>query len=201
MSAAATESTDLVPFTQQSYVARRNFWNFLGIKCRILASSGDLLYYVKLKAFKLKEDITVYRDRGMTEPLLGIKARQIIDFAAAYDVVDLTTDEKVGAFKRKGWRSILRDEWQIMGANDEVIGRIIEDSQLLAFLRRFLSNLIPQNYTVEVDGQPVGEFRGTWNPFIVKYSVLWQPDSDQGLDPRMGVAAAVLLMTIEGKQG
>jgi hypothetical protein len=149
----------------------------------------------------LKEDITVYRDRGMTQPLLGIKARQIIDFAAAYDVVDLTTDEKVGAFKRKGWRSILRDEWQIMDAYDEVVGHIIEDSQLLAFLRRFLSNLIPQNYTVEVDGQPVGEFRGTWNPFIVKYSVLWQPDSDQALDPRMGVAAAVLLMTIEGKQG
>jgi hypothetical protein len=136
-----------------------------------------------------------------TTPLLNIKARQVIDFAAAYDVVDVNTGEKIGAYKRKGWKSIFKDEWLMLDADDEVIGSIKEDSALLAFLRRFLSNLIPQDYTVAVGGQVVGTFKGTWNPFIVKYAVQFNEGSESLLDPRLAVAGSVLLMTIEGKQG
>ena len=192
--------TEMVRFSERSFIARRNFWNWFGIKCRILSVTGTLLYFVKLKAFKLKEDITVFEDENQTSPLLTIKARQIIDFAAAYDVVDVSSGEKVGAYKRKGLKSIFKDEWTILDANDEPIGSIKEDSALLALLRRFLSGLIAQSYTVEVGGQVIGTFKGTWNPFIVKYSVNFDDGSESLLDPRLAVAGSVLLMTIEGKQ-
>jgi hypothetical protein len=113
-------------------------------------------------------------------------------------VVDVATDEKIGALKRKGWKSMLKDEWIVMDAADREIGHIKEDSALMAFLRRFLSNLIAQNYTVEVNGTVVGTLRGTWNPFIVKYNVDFSRNSL--LDPRLAMAGVVLLLTIEGKQ-
>ena len=185
----------------KTYVARRNFFNFLGISCRILDDQGGLLFFVKLKAFKLKEDITVYRDKAKTQPYLKIKARNIIDFAGTYDVIDLERNQNIGILRRKGWKSLFRDQWEILDANEMPIGLMKEDSALMAFLRRFLSNLIPQNYHIFVNDQVVGVVMGTWNPFLVKYKVNFNIDQNQLLDPRMGLALQVVLMTIEGKQG
>jgi hypothetical protein len=56
----------------------------------------ELYAYSKMKAFKLKEDIRLYSDDKMTTELLPIKARQIIDLGATYDVVD-PRQGKVGA--------------------------------------------------------------------------------------------------------
>lgn len=186
---------------QHAYTARRNFFNFLGIKCEIYTPEGQPFLFVHLKAFKLKEDITVYADPGQTQPLLSIKARQIIDFSAAYDVFDLGQQTKVGALRRKGLKSILRDEWEILDVHDQVVGLVQEDSMALAMLRRFLSSLIPQNYTVTLGGHQVGAVEGTWNPFIVKHTMNLSHDVHGQFDRRLALATSVLLMVIEGKQG
>jgi len=188
-------------FSEVRYIARRNFFNFLGMTCRILSPAGALLFYIRLKAFKLKEDITIFSDETQTTSLLNIKARSIIDFSAAYDVVDTESGEKIGAFRRKGLKSILKDEWEILDLEDQVVGHMKEDSALMAILRRFLSNLIPQNFTFDVGGNVVGDLTGTWNPFVVKYDVNLSMDTQNLLDKRMALAGTVLLMAIEGKQG
>lgn len=193
--------SDSLVALHQGYVARRNFFNFLGITCRILTLDGRPVFYVHLKAFKLREAITVYSDEARTAPVLGIQARQILDISATYDVTDYVTGQRVGALRRKGLKSILRDEWEILDTSEQVIGVLQEDSTLMALLRRFLSNLIPQNYHLTLQGQPVGIFTGTWNPFIVRHTVDLSQDTARILDPRLALAASVLLMTIEGKQG
>jgi hypothetical protein len=190
----------LDPWAHDLYLARRNVFNFLGIKCRILTLQGQLICAAYLKAFKLKEDITVYADLAQTTPLLQIQARQILDFSAAYDVFDARTGEQVGALRRKGFASLVRDEWTIMDPADQPILRLQEDSLLLALLRRFLTSLIPQNYTIDCGGRPVAVVRGTWNPFVVKYEVDLRRDTHRVFDRRLALAAAVLLLTIEGKQ-
>ena len=48
---------------------------------------------------------------------------------------------------------------------------------------------------------PIGEMKGTWNPFLVKYTVDFSRDHQQHLDRRLALASVVLLMCIEGKQG
>lgn len=190
-----------IAHVQHKYVARRNFFNFLGIKCQIQTPEGHPFLFVHLKAFKLKEDITVYADANHTQPLLSIKARQILDFSAAYDVVDVTMNQKLGALRRKGLKSILRDEWEILDPHDQVVGLIQEDSMGLALLRRFLSNLIPQNYTMTLGGQEVAHMNGTWNPFIVMHTMDLSMDTQGWVDKRLAIATSVLLMTVEGKQG
>ena len=59
---------------------------------------------------------------------LSIKARNVVDFSASYDVIDSKTGNKLGALRRKGWASILRDSWEVLDADDVVIGKIEEDS-------------------------------------------------------------------------
>lgn len=189
-----------ITLPEPRYIARRNFFNFFGIKCRLTTLDGRPLFFVKLKAFRLKEDITVFADEALTHPLMSIKARQIIDFSAAYDVVDLTTQQRVGALRRRGFKSIVRDEWEILDPTDQVLGLMQEDSTLMALLRRFLSSLIPQNYHITMHGQQVAVVTGTWNPFIVKHTMDLSFDQSGLLDQRLALAASVLLMTIEGKQ-
>ena len=188
------------PEFPDAYVARRNYFNFFGVTCRILSLAGAVLCWVKLKAFKLKEDIGVFRDAGRTQPLLNIKARQILDFSAAYDVVDMRSGEKVGVLRRKGLKSILKDEWEILDAHDRPLGVVKEDSLLLAMVRRFLSNIVPQTFHVHMGPNEVGVIKGSWNPFIVKYFVDFSADTQRLLDRRLAMATVVLLMTIEGRQ-
>ena len=134
--------------------AMSNTWcarnlKFLGNAFHIYAPDGSLTCYSKLKAFKLKEDIRVYADEAMDRELLVIKARSVIDFGATYDVEDAGSGEKLGAFRRKGLKSLLQDEWAILNLEDEEVGTIKEDSLMLALVRRLLSNLVPQHFTVK----------------------------------------------------
>ena len=129
--------------------------------------------------------------------MLRIRARSILDFSATYDVVDANSGEKVGALRRQGLKSLLRDSWLILGANDEEIGKIEEDSGFLAIVRRFLLAIIPQSFHVTVGGQPAGVIHQRFNLFRLVYDVDF---SKGGLDPRLGVASTVLLLAIEGRQ-
>lgn len=184
-------------FAADRLLFRRKVFKLFGNAFHVYTPDGSLVLYGKQKAFKLKEDIRVYQDEAQARELLVIKARSIIDFSAAYDVHDATTGERVGAYRRKGLRSILRDKWEILDTGDFVIGTIEEDSMYKALLRRFLSNLIPQSYVIEAGGVEVGRLKQRFNPFVFKadYSVIG------GLDRRLILAGMVLLMCVEGRQG
>ena len=180
---------------------KRQFFKMIGANFRIYDGGGNLVLFSHQKGFRLKEDIRVYFDEGGAYEALSIRARQIFDFAAAYDVIDSVSEQKVGAFKRKGWTSIIRDEWIVMDAEDRELGKVIEDSQAMALLRRFLSNLIPQNYDMLLnDGRRVADYRQHFNPFVYWLSMDFTMDPQDSLDPRLKVAAGVLLAAIEGRQ-
>ena len=156
--------------------------------------------FSQMKAFKLKEDIRLYSDESMQQELITIQARSAIDFSATYDVVDAVTRENLGSLRRKGMKSILKDEWIILNANEQEVGLIKEDSAALALLRRFLTNLVPQKFHGEIDGRTVVEFQQNFNPMVSKLNVDFSANTNKQLDPRLGLAAAVLLLAIEVNQ-
>lgn len=187
-------------FQQTQYMIRRKIFKIFGAAFHIYDPVGTVLFYSKLKAFKLKEDIRLYAGEDMNVELLTIRARNIIDFGAAYDVVDSQSGEPVGTLRRKGFRSMLRDEWIIMNAAGQEIGTIQEDSMAMALLRRFLTNLIPQSFTGIIHGAPVLNFHRHFNPFVLRMDLDFSPDVQGLLDRRLGIAAGVLLSAIEGRQ-
>lgn len=190
---------NIVPSSQVFTIKRK--MAILGQQFRVTDQAGTLVGIVKQKAFKLKEDIRVYGDENMTQEVMVIQARQIMDFSAAYDIWDSRTQQKLGALRRKGWSSIIRDEWQVLDPEDRELGKVIEDNQIMALLRRFLSNLIPQNFDmIMFDGRRVVDFRQAFNPFIYSMTIDFTVDPHGSLDKRMGIAAGILIATIEGRQ-
>ncbi len=190
------------PFAMDRYLVRRKVMALFAPQFHIYDEAERMVGFVKQKAIKLKEDIRLYSDESMSTELLLIQARQILDFGAAYDVIESKSSQKVGALKRKGWKSILKDEWILMDAGDAEIGLIQEDSALLATLRRFLTNLIPQSFAFQVRGRPVGTLKQAFNPFVFKAQVDFSADpGGRILDRRLALASVVLLLAIEGRQG
>lgn len=188
------------PFGYDRYLVRRKFLSFVHSDFFLHAPSGEIVLWGRKKGFKLKEDIRLYEDAGMQREVLSIQARQRLDFSGTYDVEDSRERRKIGALRRKGLRSILRDEWHLLDPEDRQIGVMQEDSQGLALLRRFLTNLVPQKFDVTVGGSTVAEINQHFNPIHFRMDLDFSLDARRQLDRRLGVAAAALLSTIEGRQ-
>lgn len=186
-------------FYHREYTIRRKVLSFLGAKVHIYDGSDRLVFYSQMKAFKLKEDIALYSDESMRTELLRIKARKMIDLSATYDVTDSETGESIGALRRRGLKSILKDEWIILGPDDTQIGTIKEENAFLALIRRLIP-FIPQSYLAEVDDREAASFRRNLNPWVSRIRADFSDDPRERLDRRLGIAAGLLLCLIEGKQ-
>ncbi|NWG05252.1 MAG: hypothetical protein HXY35_01060 [Chloroflexi bacterium] len=187
-------------FQHSSYLLRRQAIALTG-KFRFYDPMGNLVMFSEQKMFRLREDIRVYADESKMREVLSIQARQIIDFSAAYDVMDTEMNQKVGALRRKGWRSILRDEWEVLDASDNVIGMLFEDSVGLALMRRLLlGSLLPQNYDMTLGGTRVADLKQNFNLFRYELNLDFSMDTAHRLDRRLGIAAGILLAAVEGRQ-
>ena len=187
-------------FQFPNYLLRRQAIALTG-KFRFYDPAGRLVMFSEQKMFRLKEDIRIYGDESKTQEVLSIRARQIMDFSAAYDVVDTEMNQKVGALRRKGWSSLVRDEWEVLDASDNVIARLFEDSIGLALLRRLLlGSWLPQNYDIAMGETRVADLKQRFNLFRYEMDLDFTMDPSSRLDRRIGIAAAVLLATVEGKQ-
>ncbi|HEX4979456.1 MAG TPA: hypothetical protein VFV35_05265 [Acidimicrobiales bacterium] len=188
-------------FGHQTYTIRRKVLKLIGGAFTVFDPSGGTVLYAEQKGFKLKEDIRLFSGPDMAEELVRIHARRVLDVSAVYDVIDSATDSPIGALQRRGMRSIVQDEWWILGAGDAQVGTIAEDSLALALVRRLVLNLIPQNFTITLQGVEVAQLRQRINPFIFKIDLDLSRDPEGRLDRRLAIAAAILMAAIEGRQG
>jgi uncharacterized protein YxjI len=200
-------------FRSPVYVLRRKVLRLFGGAFHITTPDGALALFSEMKSFRLREDIRIYTDETMSEEMLAIRTPRVLDFSAAYDVVVSATGEKVGVLKRRGVKSLVRDQWLISDAAGAEIGLIQEESAALAAVRRvvsltlliipfaeFLPNMLPQRYIVTVGETPVAAFSQNFNPFVSRLHLDFSADEAGLLDRRLGIAAAVLLCAVEGRQ-
>jgi hypothetical protein len=89
----------------------------------------------------------------------------------------------------------------LLDQNDMQIGLIQEDSTVLALVRRFLTNLVPQSYQVTMNGSVVATMKQNFNPFVFKLTLDFSGDHGRVFDRRLGIAAGLLLCAIEGREG
>jgi len=186
-------------FKHNYYLLRRKVFKLFGGAFHAYDENGILLLYSKQKAFKLKEDFRVYTDERQVEELLTIKTPQILDIGATYNVQDATTGEPVGAIRRRGIKSIFKDEWIFLSNEATEIGKLTERSVLGAIVSRFI-NLIPQTYVISsADGRTIAEIKQHFNPFVLKYSMtILEPEGP--IDRRLLISSGILLAGIERRQ-
>ncbi|MEM1212044.1 MAG: hypothetical protein AAGI68_07065 [Planctomycetota bacterium] len=189
--------------TFPTYTLRRKFLKIFGASFHIFDPDGNVVLFCKQKALRLREDVRLFTDESQTTELLRISTKSVFDISGTYDVIDSIDGDRVGALRRRGLKSMFKDEWLFIDEQGNEIGTIKEDSALLATLRRFIeaaSFLFPQKYHAEIQGQPVATFKQRFNPFIQKLDIDFTPDAQGLLDRRLGLAAAVMLGAIEGRQ-
>jgi len=89
-------------------------------------ASGNLVFYVKQKLFKLKEAVTVFADAQQTQPLYTMSADRVLDFSARYNFAD-QQGMPLGAVKRHGMKSLWKARYDILDS-DAVVMDIQEEN-------------------------------------------------------------------------
>ena len=97
--------------------------------------------YVRQKLFKLKEDIRVFADEQQTRLMYSIKADRIIDFNAAYNLMDAQTGQAFGSLRRKGMRSLWKAAYEVHDEHGQPLYFISEESAFMRLLDGIFSEL------------------------------------------------------------
>lgn len=189
----------------ERYTIRRKFFKLFGAGFSVFDEHGNPVAYTHQKAFRIREDITLYSDESKTDPMLRITTDSVLDFSGTYDVA---TPEglRLGSLRRKGMKSsFVRDEWIVYDGDQNEHAMIRERGGFAPFARRFIDNaslFLPQRFDVvrTSDGVQIATFRQHFNPFIFKMGVAVHAD-DPTLDELVLPAAASLIAAIEGRQG
>ena len=84
-------------------------------------ASGQVVAYVKQKAFRLKEDVTIFADEAQTHPLYRMNANRMLDFNANY-MITTPDGMPVGSVYRPGARSILKASYHFKDVQGNEIG-------------------------------------------------------------------------------
>lgn len=78
----------------------------------VVDEGGQPVAFVKQKAFKLKEDISVFRSENQTNLQYKIKADRWLDYNASYSFTD-NSGKECGRLARKGARSLWKAEYEL----------------------------------------------------------------------------------------
>ncbi len=160
---------------------------------------GNLVGFCKQKVFKLKEDIRIYKTKNMNQELFRIKQEEILDFSGTFEVIDSRTNQTVGFLKRKGFKSIAKDEWILLDPQKREIGRVKEDSALKALLRRTILSFLPYKYKISYQGQQVGKFKEKFTLIRDVYNLDMTNDPNFQVDRRLLLAISICLDAIENE--
>jgi len=162
---------------------------------------GRQIGYSKQKMFKLKEDIRVFANDQMTQELFRIQQTNWSDAWGQFAIIDSASGQAVGHVRRKALASIVRSEWEMYNAANQLVGGIYEKTGR-ALARRFvpMGKLIPAKMEVTLQGQTVA----TIDQQFKVIGDLWDINA-QGFPPnadrRVLVSCAILMGMIERQQG
>lgn len=104
-------------------------------------SAGEPICFVEQKRMALKEDLRAFADDKKTEEVFRIKAKQVFDPRARYDVTD-AEGRQLGQVAKVFGQSLLRSTWRIYDAEGNELAWARERSLFIALFRRVVG-LIP----------------------------------------------------------
>jgi uncharacterized protein YxjI len=158
-------------------------------------SESGVVAFAQQKRMAFKEQVTLYSDDTKQVPLLGFKARQVMDLGATYDVTD-AAGTPIGLFKKNFRESLLRTTWHLEQPGYGVMtGQ--ETNLAVALLRRFVESLswLPYHFEFTVDGRAAFSVVKKWG-LRDKYVVTIH---DPQIDRRLVTAMAVALDALQSR--
>ena len=176
----------------------------------VRAAGGALVLYVKQKAFKLKEDVTIYADEAQSKPVYRIAADRIIDWNARYEITT-AAGEKLGAVKRQGMKSLWKSQYDVTdarGANvftvreanpwTKVFDHLLGEVPVLGMLTGYLFH--PAYVVARPNGTPMFRVTKRAALFEGKYQVTVEGKYTES-EESLAVPAIVMMLLLERLRG
>ena len=172
-------------------------------------AGGRLLLYVKQKAFKLKEKVTVFADQEQTRPLYSIGADRIIDFQAQYDITTAAGGQ-IGAVKRRGMRSIWRAHYDVLRGGTavltireanpwiRVLDNVLGEVPVLGMLTGYVFN--PAYLVARADGTVVLRVQKRPALWEGKYEITRQAELPSG-EEELALLGVLMMLLLERTRG
>jgi hypothetical protein len=172
-------------------------------------ANGQLVFYVRQKAFKLKEKVTVFADTEQTRPIYTMGADRILDWSAEY-VIATVEGGQLGSVKRQGMRSlwkahydILRGGAAVMSIQEEnawvkLIDGVVGEIPVLGILSSYLFH--PAYLVSRIDGPTLLR--------VQKQPALWEgryevtrPGEISGTEEELALLAILMVVLLERTRG
>lgn len=170
---------------------------------------GTLLYYVRQKAFRIREKVTVYAEREQRTVLFTIGADRIIDWSARYDIAR-ADGTPVGAVKRRGMRSlwrahydILRGEQPVMAIHEESAWTKVVDGLLgeIPVLGALTGYVFHPAYLVARPGGPTALRVAKQPAFFEGRYEITNPSALDEADEELALMSVLMMVLLERTRG
>ncbi len=152
---------------------------------------GPLLALAEQKRMAFREQVTFFADERKTQPLFEFRARQVMDLAATYDMID-AHGQALGSFRKDFGRSLLRSTWVVDVPGQGISGSGSERNAVVAVLRRFADFAWPVHFDfTTAEGAVFLTVERAWS-LRDAYACSLPPDPyGRRLDWRVGACLAV----------
>jgi len=171
-------------------------------------SAGDPICFVEQKRMKLKEDLRAFTDDTKTSEVFRIKAQQVWDPRARYDITD-ASGQKVGQLQKVFGKSLLRSTWRIYDPAGEERAWARERNLIVALFRRFVGFVpfigafaewlpIPYHFDFFIQDQQIGTLERILG-VRDRYRLDVSGDAERTIDRRVVLALAVGMDALQAR--
>jgi uncharacterized protein YxjI len=169
-------------------------------------SAGEPVCFVEQKRMKLKEDLRAFADDTKTTEVFRIKAQQVWDPRARYDVTD-PDGRKIGQLAKAFRSSLVRSTWRIHDAEGEEIARARERSVFVALFRRFFGLIpwigefalpLPYHFDYFVGNERIGSLERILG-IRDRYRLDVSGDPNRRIDRRVAIALAIGMDALQAR--
>ena len=173
-------------------------------------ASGRLILYVKQKAFKLKEAVTVFADAEQTRPLYTINADRVLDFSARYHINEMS-GFSLGTLQRQGRRSLWKAHYEVLRGGGPVMhireenpwvrvgDALFSELPVLGMLSGYVFN--PAYLVTRADnGAPLMRVKKEKAFFEGSYSITRTGELSEN-DDRLAVLSVLMMVLLERSRG
>jgi hypothetical protein len=184
-----TGAGSLQAFAHASYTLVRPLFSWRRIY-RVFAPDGSLSAFVEQPWFRWRTELTIYGDEEQSQPILVIKNRRFAAVNMEHDLFDAQSGQRLGVVRTRGLRSIFRDTWDLLDADERTVGTMTEDG---AYFWRRLIKLIPGRHRIELGGRVVAHITQVFHFFRREFE-LDLAQVDDPIEPRFAIACALIAM-------
>jgi uncharacterized protein YxjI len=168
-------------------------------------SAGEPVCFVEQKRMKLKEDLRAFADDSKTAEVFRIKAQQVFDPRARYDITD-ANGRHLGQLAKSFGQSLLRSTWRIYDADGKEIAWARERSLFVALLRRVAGWIpyvgdfapIPYHFDYFIGDQRIGSLERILG-VRDRYRLDVSGDAERTIDRRVVIALAVGMDALQAR--